>query len=36
MDAFYPKLLCVFLASVSIILFIGSAYHNYNLTGSIL
>ena len=33
MDSFYPKLLCIFLISVSITLFIGSAYLNYNLSG---
>ena len=33
MDAFYPKLLCVFLLSINVILFIASAYLNYNLSG---
>ena len=33
MDAFYPKLLCVFLLSINVIMFIASAYLNYNLSG---
>ena len=33
MNAFYPKLLCVFLLSINVIMFIASAYLNYNLSG---
>ena len=33
MDAFYPKLLCVFLLSINVLMFIASAYLNYNLSG---
>ena len=32
MDAFYPKLLCVFLLSINVVMFIASAYLNYNLS----